>query len=117
MNKDINVNCYFFLRKDWYLFAASHWIKKKLTKSFILPQPAIKIYISHLEKIWYIFIKIIEANIVGGSRTRLFLSSPKCLVSLTPKLIKSVSNDESEPLEPAYFTCDASTCEIFKLSN
>ena len=51
------------------------------------------------------------------SRTRVFLSSPKCLVSLTSKSVKSVSNDESELLEPAYFTCDASTCEIFKLSN
>ena len=52
-----------------------------------------------------------------SSRTRVFLSSPKCLVSLTPKPIKSFSNDESEPLEPAYVTSDASTCEIFKHSN
>ena len=51
------------------------------------------------------------------SRTRVFLSSPKCLVSLTPKSIKSVSNNEFEPLKPANLTSDASTCENFKRSN
>ena len=46
-----------------------------------------------------------------------FLSSPKCLESLTPKSIKSVSNDKSEPLKSAYLTSDVSTCENFKHSN
>ena len=51
------------------------------------------------------------------SRSRVFVSSPKCLVSLTLKPIKSVSNDEPEPLKPAYLTSDASTCENCKHSN
>ena len=64
------------------------------------------------------FLKRIKNSFVHFlSRTRVFLSSPKCLVSLTPKPIKSVSNDESEPLKSAYLTSDELTCENFKHSN
>ena len=56
-------------------------------------------------------------NIFIESRTRVFLSSPSISVNSTLNPIKSVLNDESEPLKPAYLTCDASTCEIFKHSN
>ena len=49
------------------------------------------------------------------SRTRVFLSLPSSLVNSSLKLVKSVSNDEFEPLKPAYLTSDASTCQILNI--
>ena len=52
-----------------------------------------------------------------SSKTRVFLSSPRCLVNLTRKYIISVWNDKSKPLESMYFTSDEFTCKNFKFSN
>ena len=47
------------------------------------------------------------------SRTRVFLSSLSLLLNSSLKSIKSVLNDESEPLKSAYLMSDASTCKFF----
>ena len=47
------------------------------------------------------------------SRTRVFLSSPRCLVSLTPKPIISDSNDKFKSLKFIYFTNDEFTYKVF----
>ena len=39
------------------------------------------------------------------------LSLPSLLVNSNLKLIESTLNNEYEPLKPAYFTSDASTCK------
>ena len=65
-------------------------------------------------QVTYIVVK--EFN-YHSSKTRVFLSSPRCLVSLTPKYIISVSNNNSKPLKSIYFTSDEFTCKNYKFSN